>query len=57
MLLGVNKLTIIVSNNGLSPGWRLAIIWTNDGIFFIRLLWTNFSETLIKINFIEWQEQ
>ena len=25
----VNKLTIIGSDNGLSPGWRQAIIWIN----------------------------
>ena len=28
----VGKLTIIASDNGLSPGRRQAIIWTNDGI-------------------------
>ena len=28
----VSKLTIIVSDNGLSPGRRQANIWTNDGI-------------------------
>ena len=31
----VIKLTIIGSNNGLSPGRRQAIIWTNDGVLFI----------------------
>ena len=25
----VSKLTIIVSDNGLAPGWRQGIIWTN----------------------------
>ena len=44
-----SKLTIIGSDNGLSPGWRQAIIWTNVGILFIRNLGTNFSEILIKI--------
>ena len=44
----VSKLTIIVSDNGLSPGWRQAIIWTNDGILLIRPLRTNFSEILIE---------
>ena len=29
----VSKLTIIASDNGLSPGWRQAIIWNNAGIF------------------------
>ena len=28
----VSKLTIIGSDNGLAPGRRQAIIWTNDGI-------------------------
>ena len=32
----VNKLTTIVSDNGLSPGRRQAIIWTNAGILLIR---------------------
>ena len=45
----VGKLTIIVSNNGLSPGWRQAIIWTIAGILLIGLLGTNFSEILIRI--------
>ena len=30
----VIKLTVIGSDNGLSPGRRQAIIWTNDGILF-----------------------
>ena len=34
----VGKLTIIVSDNGLSPERHQAIIWTNDGIFLIRTL-------------------
>ena len=45
----VSKLTIIVSDNGLSPGRRQAIIWNNAGILLIRPLGTNFSEILIKI--------
>ena len=45
----VSKLTIIGSDNGLSPGRRQAIIWTNDGILFVGDLGTNFSEILIKI--------
>ena len=40
----VGKLTIIGSNNGLSPGRRQAIIWTNDKILLIGPLGTNFSE-------------
>ena len=46
----VSKLTIIGSENGLSPGRRQAIIWTNDGILLIRPLGTNFSEILIEIH-------
>ena len=46
----VGKLTIIGSNNGLSPDRRQAIIWTNDGISLIGPLGTNFSEILIKIH-------
>ena len=45
----VSKLTTIGSDNGLSPGRRQAIIWTNDGILLIRTLGTNFSEILSKI--------
>ena len=45
----VVKLTIIGSDNGLSPGRRQAIIWTNDGILLIGPLGTNFSEILIGI--------
>ena len=43
------KLTIIGSDNGLSPGRRQAIIWTNAGILLIGPLGTNFSEILIGI--------
>ena len=45
----VGNLTIIGSNNGLSPGRRQAIIWTNDGILLIRPLGTKFSEISIEI--------
>ena len=45
----VSNLTIIGSDNGLSPGWRQAIIWTNDGQLLIGPLRTNFSEILIEI--------
>ena len=45
----VNKLTIIASDNGLSPGRRQAIIWNNAGILSIGLVGTNFSENLIEI--------
>ena len=46
----VSKLTIIASDNGLSPGRRQAIIWTNDGLLWIRTLGTNLSEILSKID-------
>ena len=46
----VNNLTIIVSDNGLSPNRRQVITRTNDGILLIGSLGTNFSEILIKIN-------
>ena len=45
----VSKLTIIGSDNGLSPGRRQVIIWTNAGILLIGALGTNVSEILIKI--------
>ena len=45
----VGNLTTIGSDNGLSPGQRQAIIWTNAGILLIGPLWTNFSEILIDI--------
>ena len=45
----VGKLTIIGSDNGLSPGRRQAIIWTNAGILLIGPLETNFSEIWIGI--------
>ena len=45
----VGKLTIIGSDNGLSPERPQAIIWTNAGILLIGPLGTNFSEILIEI--------
>ena len=44
----VSKLTISGSDNGLSPGRRQAIIWTNAGILLIGPLDTNFSEISIE---------
>ena len=46
----VSKLTIIGSNNGLSPDRRQAIIWINAGILLIQTLGTNFSEIISEIN-------
>ena len=45
----VSELTIIGSDNGLSPGRRQAIVWTNAGILLIESLGTRFSEILIGI--------
>ena len=45
----VGNLTIIGSDNGLSPGRRQAIIWTNARILSIGPLETNFNEILIEI--------
>ena len=45
----VGYLTIIGSDNGLSPGRRQAIIWTNASILFIGPLGTNFSEISIEM--------
>ena len=38
MHICVSKLTIIGSDNGLSPGQRQAIIWTNAGLLLTRPL-------------------
>ena len=48
--ISVSKLTIIGSDNGLSPGRRQAIIWTNTWILLIWTLGTNFSEILSEIH-------
>ena len=45
----VVDLTVVGSDNGLLPGQRQAIIWTNAGILLIGPLGTNFSEILIEI--------
>ena len=52
--LCVSRITNIGSDNGLSPGRRQAIIWTNVGILLIQTLGTNFSEILREIH-ITWQ--
>ena len=44
----VSKLTNIGSDNGLSPGRRQAIVWTNAWVLLIWPLETNFSEFLIE---------
>ena len=45
----VVELTIIGSDNGLSPERRQAIIWTNAGILLIGPSGTNFTDILIGI--------
>ena len=45
----VSRLTITGSDNGLPPGRRQAIIWTNAGILLIGSLGTNSSENSIEI--------
>ena len=50
MHICISNLNIIGSDNGLSPGLRQAIIWTNAGILLIGLSGTNFSEMFIKIH-------
>ena len=45
----VGNLTIIGSDNGLSPVRRQAIIWTNDGLLLVEPLGTKLSENSIEI--------
>ena len=51
-----SKLTIIGSDNGLSPGRRQAIIWSNAGILSIGPLGTNFSEIFINIHIFSFKK-
>ena len=44
-----SKLTIIGSDNGLSPGQRQAIIWISGGILLIRPFETHLNEILTHI--------
>ena len=48
----ISKLFIIGSENGLAPGRRQAIIWTNDGILLIGY----FSEILIEIHIFSFKK-
>ena len=52
----VSKLTIIGSDNGLSPSRHQAIIWTNAGILLIQPLGTNFSEILTEIHIFSFKK-
>ena len=56
MHICVGKLTIIGSDNGLSPGRCQAIIWTNAGILLTEPLGTNFSEILIGIQIFSFKK-
>ena len=53
MHISVSKLTVIGSDNGLSPGRREAIIWTNDWILLIGPLGTNFGEFFYRNSYIQ----
>ena len=52
----VRKLTHIVSDNGLSPCRRQAIIWTKAGILLFGPLGTKFGEILIEIHTFSFQK-
>ena len=52
----VSKLTNIASDNGLSPGRRQAIIWTDAGILLIGPLGTNFSQILSEIHIFSFKK-
>ena len=52
----VSPLTIIGSDNGLSPGRRQAIFWTNAVILLIGPWGTNFSEILTEIHSFSFNE-
>ena len=52
----IGELTFIGPDNGLSPGRRQAIIWTNAGILLIGPLGTNFSEILIAIEIFSFKK-
>ena len=52
----ISKLTIIGSDNGLSPDRRQAIIWTNAGILSIGSLGTKLSEISIAIHIFSFKK-
>ena len=56
MHICVCNLAIIVSDNGLSPGRRQAIIWTNAGILLIGPLGTNFNEISSRIQIFSFKK-
>ena len=52
----VSKLTSIGSDNGLSPGRRQVIIWTNAWILLVRPPGTIFNEILIEIHIFSFKK-
>ena len=52
----ISKVTIIGPDNGLSPGRRQAIIWTNDGMLLISPLGKNLSEILMEIHIFSFKK-
>ena len=52
----VSKIIILGSDNGLSPGRRQAIIWTNAAMLLIWPWGTNFSEILIAIDIFSFKK-
>ena len=48
--INVSKIIIIGSDNGLSPGRRQTIIWTNVAILLIEPFGIKVSDILIEIN-------
>ena len=52
----MRQLTVIGSDNGLAPGRRQAIIWTNVGILLIQTLGTNLNEILSEIHTFSFKE-
>ena len=51
----ISKLSIIGSDNGLSPDRRQAIIWTNAGILLIGTLGINFNDFFFEIHTISFK--
>ena len=51
------NLTLIGSDNGLSPGWHQAVIWTNAGILLIGPLGTNFIEIIFEIQTLSFKKK
>ena len=50
------NLTIIDSDNGVSPDWRQAIIWANDGIVLFGPLQFNFNDIYLKCISCRWRK-